>query len=186
MFVWLIVSDVRAAWRLQETKRINNSSLSAEDKQAALQQLLFKETKFLQTIDKLKAGAAVDNKDERIQQQLELVRFVFFLSQFTLVPFHIVRLFLHLLVFSFRRVAQMAAPKLWQLVDGKESEVHTPFTIRARELLELYNGLRMGNLSVDERLDVLLHVKWTVKVLKSRSFFILCFSICFVLSAEVA
>ena len=29
--------------------------------------------------------------------------------------------------------------------------------------MELYNGLRLPFLSIDERLDVLLHVKWTVK-----------------------
>jgi hypothetical protein len=42
-------------------------------------------------------------------------------------------------------------------------EVHTPYTTRAKELHELYNGLRLPLLSIDERLDVLLHVKWTVK-----------------------
>ena len=42
-------------------------------------------------------------------------------------------------------------------------QVHTPFTTRAKELMQLYNGLRLPLLSTDERLDVLLHVKWTVK-----------------------
>ena len=42
-------------------------------------------------------------------------------------------------------------------------QVHTPFTTRSKELMELYNGLRLPLLTVDERLDVLLHVKWTVK-----------------------
>merc|ERR1711861_67419 len=41
--------------------------------------------------------------------------------------------------------------------------VHTPFTTRAKELMDLYSGLRLPLLTVDERLDVLLHVKWTVK-----------------------
>mmetsp|Transcript_21180 Transcript_21180/g.44661 ORF Transcript_21180/g.44661 Transcript_21180/m.44661 type:complete len:136 (+) Transcript_21180:1-408(+) len=57
----------------------------------------------------------------------------------------------------------MSAPKKWQMSDGEVAQVHTPFTTRAKELAELYNGLRLPNLSVDERLDVLLHVKWTVK-----------------------
>merc|ERR1712010_102809 len=30
-------------------------------------------------------------------------------------------------------------------------------------LMDLYSGLRLPLLTVDERLDVLLHVKWTVK-----------------------
>ena len=41
--------------------------------------------------------------------------------------------------------------------------MHTPFTTRAKELMELYNGLNLPLLTIDERLDVLLHVKWTVK-----------------------
>lgn len=57
----------------------------------------------------------------------------------------------------------MSEPKLWQMSDGDVTEVHTPFTVRAKELRELYNGLNLGMLSTDERLDVLLHVKWTVK-----------------------
>ena len=57
----------------------------------------------------------------------------------------------------------MAAPKQWQMSDGEVAQVHTPFTTRAKELMELYNGLRLPLLTIDERLDVLLHVKWTVK-----------------------
>merc|ERR550537_1976569 len=57
----------------------------------------------------------------------------------------------------------MAAPKKWQMSDGEIAEVHTPFTTRAKELLELHRGLDLPKLTIDERLDVLLHVKWTVK-----------------------
>merc|ERR1711939_1295018 len=57
----------------------------------------------------------------------------------------------------------MGAPKKWQMSDGEIAEVHTPFTTRAKELLELHRGLRLPLLTVGERLDVLLHVKWTVK-----------------------
>lgn len=41
--------------------------------------------------------------------------------------------------------------------------VHTPSTVRAAELQQLYRGLTLPNLTLDERLDVLLHVKWAVK-----------------------
>lgn len=41
--------------------------------------------------------------------------------------------------------------------------VHTPNTVRAAELQQLYRGLTLANLTLDERLDVLLHVKWAVK-----------------------
>lgn len=64
---------------------------------------------------------------------------------------------------AYLSVLQMSAPKKWEMQDGTVADVHTPFTTRARELMELYNGLRMAGLSIDERLDVLLHVKWTVK-----------------------
>ena len=57
----------------------------------------------------------------------------------------------------------MSDPKLWKRSDGRFTEVHTPFSTRAKELMDLYNGLRLPFLSVDERLDVLLHTKWTVK-----------------------
>ena len=57
----------------------------------------------------------------------------------------------------------MSDPKLWKRSDGRFTEVHTPFSTRAKELMDLYNGLRLPFLSVDERFDVLLHTKWTVK-----------------------
>lgn len=57
----------------------------------------------------------------------------------------------------------MSSPKLWQMGDGEVAEIHTPFTTRAKELYELYQGLNLPLLTIDERLDVLLHVKWTVK-----------------------
>ena len=58
----------------------------------------------------------------------------------------------------------MSKPKTYELRNGTKVEVHTPFTTRAKELMQLYNGLNLPMLTVDERLDVLLHVKWTVKV----------------------
>lgn len=58
----------------------------------------------------------------------------------------------------------MSDPKQWvRPSDGRITEVHTPFTIRAKELMDLYKGLRMKGISTDERLDILLNTKWTVK-----------------------
>ena len=57
----------------------------------------------------------------------------------------------------------MSDPKLWTRGDERKTEVHTPFTTRAKELMDLYNGLKLPYLSIDERLDVLLHTKWTVR-----------------------
>ena len=95
----------------------------------ALSQLLNKETKLLQTIDRLKITASHHNREDRISKFLEA----------------------------------MANPKVWKRTDGRYTEVHTPYTTRAKELMDLYNGLKMPFLSIDERLDILLHTKWTVK-----------------------
>ena len=42
--------------------------------------------------------------------------------------------------------------------------MNTPYTLRAEQLRDIYSTLVMQNLSQDERLDVLLTVKSTVKV----------------------
>ena len=57
----------------------------------------------------------------------------------------------------------LSKPKTWDLTNGKTVSVHTPLTTRARELMHLYQGVNLPLLSMEERLDVLLHVKWTVK-----------------------
>ena len=62
-----------------------------------------------------------------------------------------------------KTLQKLAAPKRWQLANGKQVAVQTPLTARARELAQLYHGLRLPLVSLEERLDVLLHVKWTVK-----------------------
>ena len=56
-----------------------------------------------------------------------------------------------------------AAPKQWKAFDGKVTEMDTPYTIRAQELRDIYSTLSMKYLTQDERLDVLLTLKHTVK-----------------------
>ena len=58
---------------------------------------------------------------------------------------------------------QAAAPKRWKGFDGKFTEMDTPYTIRAQELRDIYNSINMKYLTQDERLDVLLTLKHTVK-----------------------
>jgi hypothetical protein len=59
----------------------------------------------------------------------------------------------------------MASPKKWPALNrSKVVLVDTPSTIRARELRDLYHALNIPLLSIDERLQILLHVKYTVKV----------------------
>lgn len=117
------------AWRVAETRKIEVSEMSAEEKQQARYQLLLKEIKLVQTVDKLKAQAKKSNSAIAISNQL----------------------------------STMSKPKVWEMSDGTTKEVLTPYTSRAKELGDLYQGLTLPNLRVDERLDVLLHVKWTVK-----------------------
>lgn len=57
-----------------------------------------------------------------------------------------------------------ASPKKWKGGDGKVTEMDTPYTIRAQELKDIYNSINMKYLTQDERLDVLLTLKHTVKV----------------------
>jgi len=58
-------------WRQNETSKIKeNPKWTEEEKRKALQQLLLKETKLLQTIDKLKIQANDSNRDERIKRFL--------------------------------------------------------------------------------------------------------------------
>lgn len=57
---------------------------------------------------------------------------------------------------------EMAAPKHWQLSDGEVAAVHTPLTTRAAELKALYEGLCDPSLSREDRVDLLLNVKYTV------------------------
>ncbi|KAK0051920.1 IQ and ubiquitin-like domain-containing protein [Biomphalaria pfeifferi] len=56
-----------------------------------------------------------------------------------------------------------AAPKKWAGPDGKLTFLDTPYTIRAKELRDIYNSINMKYLTQDERLDVLLTLKHTVK-----------------------
>ena len=119
-----VLYDELEAWRLQETQRIHDAEIPANEKQFALQELLKKETKLLQTIDKLQLQATKENRTRTVESTL----------------------------------AAMAGDKLWGTVN-----VETPYTIRAKELRDLYNGLQMRQISIDERLDILLHIKWTVK-----------------------
>lgn len=62
-----------------------------------------------------------------------------------------------------RLLNKAAAPKSWKDTKGRKVEMDTPYTIRSRELLDILNSLNMQYLTPDERLDVLLTLKHTVK-----------------------
>lgn len=54
-------------------------------------------------------------------------------------------------------------PKKWKALDGKVTEMDTQFTIRARELRDIYNSINTQYFTRDERIDALLTLKHTVK-----------------------
>ncbi|XP_041692549.2 LOW QUALITY PROTEIN: IQ and ubiquitin-like domain-containing protein [Coregonus clupeaformis] len=56
-----------------------------------------------------------------------------------------------------------AAPKRWRAFDGKMTQMDTQYTIRAKELRDLYSSINLRYLNQEERLDVLLTLKHTVK-----------------------
>ncbi|XP_051007816.1 IQ and ubiquitin-like domain-containing protein [Acomys russatus] len=56
-----------------------------------------------------------------------------------------------------------SAPNIWRRPDGKTIEMDTQFTLRARELQSIYKCIILKDLSQDERLDILLTLKHTVK-----------------------
>ncbi|KFQ79075.1 IQ and ubiquitin-like domain-containing protein, partial [Phaethon lepturus] len=56
-----------------------------------------------------------------------------------------------------------AQPKRWKAYDGKITEMDTQYTLRARELFETYRSISMNHIPQDERIDVLLTLRRTVK-----------------------
>ncbi|XP_004386610.1 IQ and ubiquitin-like domain-containing protein [Trichechus manatus latirostris] len=69
----------------------------------------------------------------------------------------------HLFKLEQHFVYACSAPKVWRTPFGKIIEMDTQFTIRARELQNIYKCIMLKNISQDERLDVLLTLKHTVK-----------------------
>merc|ERR1712010_278661 len=61
------------SWRYNENKRIKGLKLPKAEEQKELQELLAKETKLLQTIDRLKTIAAKENKKLKVQKMLKLM-----------------------------------------------------------------------------------------------------------------
>ena len=59
---------------------------------------------------------------------------------------------------------QTSSPKKWTTKDGRDMELDTPHTLRARQLRDIYNTINMKHMTQDERLDALLTLKHTVQV----------------------
>ncbi|NWW84369.1 IQUB protein, partial [Rhynochetos jubatus] len=62
-----------------------------------------------------------------------------------------------------RFLDKCAQPKRWKAFDGKITEMDTQYTLRAKELFELYRSISRNYIPKDERMDVLLTLRRTVK-----------------------
>jgi hypothetical protein len=58
---------------------------------------------------------------------------------------------------------KLSKKKLWQLTNGEVVKVRTPNTMRAKELRNLFRALKMKGVTADERIEILLLLKQTVK-----------------------
>jgi hypothetical protein len=128
-----LLYDEVEAWRVATTARIH-AEVPKEDLTAAFSAMLQKETALLATIDKLRAEAARARAEEATE----------------------------------KRLAQMAGSERWALSHVPKAaraaavDVETPLTNRAAELKRLYDALGIAALAVEDRTEVLLHVKYTV------------------------
>jgi hypothetical protein len=138
-------------WRMEEILKINATKSGAARK-AALAVLLDQEAELIATIERYKIEASKENKEKQIQFLLEQVC----LGDWKQGVFE-----KRVLIFFF--VLKMSSPKRWKYKDGTTTEVDTPYNLRAKELKDIYNSLNMKYLTQDERLDVLLTLKHTVK-----------------------
>ncbi|NXN95348.1 IQUB protein, partial [Rhinopomastus cyanomelas] len=121
-------------WMQEETEKINRTFTGAERK-AAFCGLLEQEAQMIACLGRHKLNADADN------QQKAILRFL---------KFH--KLFL-----------KCAQPKRWKAYDGQTTEVDTQDTLRARDLFEIYRSIHMWQIPKDERKDVLLTLRRTVK-----------------------
>ncbi|XP_059703190.1 IQ and ubiquitin-like domain-containing protein [Haemorhous mexicanus] len=62
-----------------------------------------------------------------------------------------------------RFLGKCAQPRRWKAFDGKITEMDTQNSLCGKELLEIYRSINTKDIPKDERISVLLTLKWTVK-----------------------
>ncbi|KAL9853445.1 IQ motif and ubiquitin-like domain-containing protein isoform 2-T5 [Geothlypis trichas] len=60
-------------------------------------------------------------------------------------------------------LGKCAQPRRWKAFDGKITEMDTQNSLRGKELLKIYHSINIKDIPKDERISVLLTLKWTVK-----------------------
>lgn len=149
-------------WRAAETRRIDSDfEMSAQDKAVARAELLAKETRMLQAIQRLKAEAAEVNKESRVTKMLSTMAAP---KKWEMADGEVA---------SIQTPFTTRAKELAELYRGMGLPVNTGSpsaaaasdeegkTSSARGVVSV--AATASSLTVAERLDVLLHVKWTVQ-----------------------
>jgi len=125
-------------WREEQVALINETTATPAETKAALATLQEQVAQLVAAIGRHRTRAADEQKETRIQKFLDAC----------------------------------AAPRRWKSKDGKwvqmvnwtapengKFEMDTGYTLRARELRDLYNTLKMETLTANERVDALLSLK---------------------------
>jgi len=125
------------SWRAEQIQQINETAKSAVEQKAALATLQEQVAQLVAAIGRHKTRAAEEAKEKKTQKFLDAC----------------------------------AAPRRWKARDGKwvemvnwtgepgKFEMDTGYTLRAKELRDLYNTLKMDELNTEERIDALLSLK---------------------------
>jgi len=125
-------------WREEQIALINETTQTPAETKAALATLQEQVAQLVAAIGRHRTRAAEEQKEQRISEFLDAC----------------------------------AAPRKWKARDGKwvqmvnwtqpengKFEMDTGYTLRAKELRDLYNTLKMDELNVEERVDALLSLK---------------------------
>merc|ERR1712168_244751 len=125
-------------WREEQIALINETTQTPAETKAALATLQEQVAQLVAAIGRHRTRAAEEQKEQRISKFLDAC----------------------------------AAPRKWKARDGKwvqmvnwtqpengKFEMDTGYTLRAKELRDLYNTLKMDELNVEERVDALLSLK---------------------------
>jgi len=125
-------------WREEQISLINETTQTPAETKAALATLQEQVAQLVAAIGRHRTRAAEEQKEHRIAKFLDAC----------------------------------AAPRKWKAKDGKwvqmvnwtqpengKFEMDTGYTLRAKELRDLYNTLKMDELNVEERVDALLSLK---------------------------
>lgn len=159
-----IMYNELADWRIAEIAKIKATTTPGPARIEAMNALLSNETKALQSIQRLKGNAVKDMHTNKTKEMLSLMARPqqWQLSNGKLKINNMHYCHCGLILWSDKSVY---FPVYVVVLSGTVCAVQTPASQRAKELLELYTALGGPVQSVEERLDVLIHVKVSILTL---------------------